>query len=108
MQPCAILLPTIGYEFLILRGLFLALGQPGYGQMKTAYFDCFSGISGDMVLGALVDAGASLAQIEADLRRLPVSGWKISAKKLRRGSLVATRILVETSEQHHHRSLSTI
>jgi len=77
-------------------------------QMRTAYFDCFSGISGDMVLGALVDAGANLAQIETHLRRLPVPAWKIFAEKVRRGGLVATRVLVETSEQHHHRSLSTI
>jgi pyridinium-3,5-bisthiocarboxylic acid mononucleotide nickel chelatase len=76
--------------------------------MRTAYFDCFSGISGDMALGALVDAGLDLAQIEAELRRLPISGWKISAEKVSRGSLAATRVLVETSEHHHHRSLSTI
>jgi uncharacterized protein (TIGR00299 family) protein len=76
--------------------------------MKIAYFDCFSGISGDMVLGTLVDAGCSLAQIECQLRRLPVSGWNISAEKVKRGGLAATRVLVETSEQHRHRSLSTI
>ena len=76
--------------------------------MKIAYFDCFSGISGDMVLGALVDAGCSFVQIETELRRLPVSGWKISAEKVKRGGLAATRVLVETSEQHHHRSLSVI
>ncbi len=76
--------------------------------MKTAYFDCFSGISGDMVLGALVDAGSNLDQIEAELRRLPISGWRISAEKISRGGLVATRVLVETSEHHHHRSLSII
>jgi pyridinium-3,5-bisthiocarboxylic acid mononucleotide nickel chelatase len=76
--------------------------------MKTAYFDCFSGISGDMMLGALVDVGADIVQIEAELRRLPVSGWKISAEKVKRGGLAATRVLVETSEHHHHRSLSTI
>ena len=38
--------------------------------MKIAYFDCFSGISGDMVLGALVDSGADLRQIEESLRQL--------------------------------------
>jgi pyridinium-3,5-bisthiocarboxylic acid mononucleotide nickel chelatase len=76
--------------------------------MKTAYFDCFSGISGDMILGAIVDAGCGVGQIEAGLRSLPVSGWTISAEKVKRGSLVATRVLVETAEQHHHRSLSTI
>jgi pyridinium-3,5-bisthiocarboxylic acid mononucleotide nickel chelatase len=77
-------------------------------HMKIAYFDCFSGISGDMVLGALVDAGCSLAQIEAELRRLPLSGWSISAEKAIRGGVAATRVHVECSEHHHHRSLSSI
>jgi pyridinium-3,5-bisthiocarboxylic acid mononucleotide nickel chelatase len=76
--------------------------------MKIAYFDCFSGISGDMVLGALVDAGASLAQIESELRRLPVPGWKISAEKVTRNGLAATRVKVGTSETHAHRSLHEI
>jgi uncharacterized protein (DUF111 family) len=62
--------------------------------MKIAYFDCFSGISGDMVLGALVDAGCNLAQLETDLARLPVRGWKISAEKVARGTLAATRVEV--------------
>jgi hypothetical protein len=77
-------------------------------HMKIAFFDCFSGISGDMVLGALVDAGCNLAQVEAELSRLPVYGWKISAEKVIQGGLAATRVHVECSEHHHHRSLSTI
>ena len=76
--------------------------------MKIAYFDCFSGISGDMVLGALVHAGCTLASLEAELRRLPLTGWKISAAKVRRGAIMATRVEVETTEHHHHRSLGTI
>jgi pyridinium-3,5-bisthiocarboxylic acid mononucleotide nickel chelatase len=76
--------------------------------MKIAYFDCFSGISGDMVLGALVDAGADLGQIELELRRLPVDGWKISAEKVKRRSLYATHVKVETAEHHPHRGLSEI
>ncbi|MFY9583381.1 MAG: nickel pincer cofactor biosynthesis protein LarC [Candidatus Acidiferrales bacterium] len=76
--------------------------------MKIAYFDCFSGISGDMVLGALVHAGCPLASLEAELRRLPLTGWKISAAKVRRGAVMATRVEVETTEHHHHRSLETI
>ncbi len=76
--------------------------------MRTAYFDCFSGISGDMVLGALVDAGANLAEIESQLRRLQVPDWKISSEKVTRHGLAATRVLVETAETHHHRSLSHI
>ena len=76
--------------------------------MKVAYFDCFSGISGDMVLGALVDAGCDLARLEAELRRLPLSGWQLRAEKVVRGGLTATQVKVETTEHHHHRSLGTI
>jgi uncharacterized protein (TIGR00299 family) protein len=79
--------------------------------MKTvgiAYFDCFSGISGDMVLGALVDAGADLGQIEQELRKLRLDGWKISAQKVQRRAIFATHVKVEASEHHHHRGLSVI
>ncbi len=76
--------------------------------MKTAYFDCFSGVSGDMVLGALVDAGVELAAIESELRRLPVSGWTISTETVKRGAIRATKVNVEAGEHHHHRSLGTI
>ena len=69
-------------------------------NIGIAYFDCFSGISGDMVLGALVDAGASLAAIEAELRKLKLPGWSISAEKIHRGAIVATQVKVHPSEDH--------
>src|SRR6202046_4857438 len=75
---------------------------------RIAYFDCFSGISGDMVLGALVDAGADLRAIEAQLRKLGLEGWSISAEKVKRGAIFATHVEVESSEGHHHRGLSVI
>jgi uncharacterized protein (TIGR00299 family) protein len=77
-------------------------------SVRIAYFDCFSGISGDMVLGALVDAGADLRAIEADLRKLRLEGWSISAEKVKRGAIFATQVKVETSQGHHHRGLSII
>jgi uncharacterized protein (TIGR00299 family) protein len=77
-------------------------------RVRTAYFDCFSGISGDMVLGALVDAGADLRAIEAELRKLGLEGWSISAEKVKRGAIAATHVRVESSEGHHHRGLSII
>ena len=77
-------------------------------SIRQAYFDCFSGISGDMVLGALVDAGADLRAIEADLRKLSLPGWSISATKVKRGEIFATQVKVETGEGHHHRGLSII
>src|SRR5487761_607812 len=76
--------------------------------MKLAYFDCFSGISGDMVLGALVDAGLDLRALEAELRKLNLDGWKISAEKVQRQAIRATKVNVETQEHHHHRHLSGI
>ncbi len=76
--------------------------------MRIAYFDCFSGISGDMVLGALVDAGADLSRLEAQLRLLQLPGWKISAEKVRRQALFATQVKVESHEHHPHRGLSEI
>ncbi|HXN21897.1 MAG TPA: nickel pincer cofactor biosynthesis protein LarC [Candidatus Dormibacteraeota bacterium] len=76
--------------------------------MKLIYFDCFSGISGDMVLGALVDAGCELAAIEAELKSLPISGWKMSAAKVPKKAITATHVHVEISETHHHRNLNTI
>src|SRR5487761_403356 len=76
--------------------------------MNLAYFDCFSGISGDMVLGALVDAGVDMRALEAELRKLNLDGWKISAEKVQRGAIRATKVNVESQEHHHHRHLSGI
>lgn len=75
---------------------------------KLAYFDGFSGASGDMVLGALVDAGLELARLEAELRKLPLGGWAIAAEKVKRGALQATHVKVSSTETHHHRGLSKI
>lgn len=76
--------------------------------MKIAYFDCFSGASGDMILGALLGAGCDRAALEEGLRRLPVSGWKLAVEKVQRKGISATRVSVETAEQQAHRSLATI
>jgi pyridinium-3,5-bisthiocarboxylic acid mononucleotide nickel chelatase len=76
--------------------------------MKLAYFDCFSGISGDMVLGALVDAGLDVEQLESELRKLPLDSWSISAERVKRKAIVATKVHVEAGQSHHHRHLSDI
>ena len=61
-----------------------------------------------MTLGALVDAGCNLAEMETHLRRLPVPGWKISAEKVVRRGFRATQVKVESSDPQRHRSLSAI
>jgi pyridinium-3,5-bisthiocarboxylic acid mononucleotide nickel chelatase len=76
--------------------------------MKVAYFDCFSGISGDMTLGALVDAGCPLDILRERLKGLQVPGWEISAEKVWKNGMAATHVRVKTEDTHTHRSLSTI
>jgi len=76
--------------------------------MKTAYFDCFSGISGDMTLGALVDAGCSLGALRSKLQGLRVPGWEISCEKVWKNGMAATHVRVKTEATQTHRSLTTI
>ncbi len=76
--------------------------------MKLAYFDCFSGISGDMTLGALLDAGCDIEQLRAELLGLQVPGWELSAEKVWKNGMAATYARVKTEDQQKHRSLSAI
>jgi pyridinium-3,5-bisthiocarboxylic acid mononucleotide nickel chelatase len=76
--------------------------------MKLAYFDCFSGISGDMTLGALVDAGCDLALLRAGLQALQVPGWTITSERVWKNGMSATFVRVTSEDQTKHRSLSTI
>ena len=76
--------------------------------MKAAYFDCFSGISGDMTLGALVDAGCPLDVLRSKLQGVQVPGWQISSEKVWKNGMAATQVRVKTEDTHTHRSLTTI
>ena len=76
--------------------------------MKLAYFDCFSGISGDMTLGALVDAGCPADLLRTELQALKISGWELSTEKVWKNGMSATYVRVKTEDQQKHRSLSTI
>ena len=78
-------------------------------MMKIAYFDPFSGASGDMILGALVDAGLSLTALRRELRKLPLEGYTISARKVERNGIGGTKVAVKvTHHDHHHRHLPDI
>jgi pyridinium-3,5-bisthiocarboxylic acid mononucleotide nickel chelatase len=76
--------------------------------MKLAYFDCFSGISGDMTLGALIDAGCSADYLRQELGKLQVPGWSLTTEKVWKNGMSATHVRVTTEDQQKHRSLTTI
>src|SRR6266704_4064318 len=76
--------------------------------MKLAYFDCFSGISGDMILGALVDAGCPPDHLRQELLGLNVPGWEIAAEKVWKNGMAATYARVTTQDEQKHRSLAAI
>ena len=78
--------------------------------MKVAYFDCPSGAAGDMIMASLVDAGVPLPALRAELGKLPLEGWTISAREVRKGAFRATKVDVEIDRHahRHHRSLGDI
>ena len=74
--------------------------------MKIAYFDCFSGISGDMALGALLDAGLSLSVLSGELKKLNLKGYELKKSRVRRGELVGTKfdcIVKNPHNKYSHR-----
>ncbi len=76
--------------------------------MKTLYFDCFAGTSGDMILGALVGAGVDPQALREQLSLLDVAGYEIEFETVNRSGLSATRAHVRTAHEHAHRHLSDI
>lgn len=76
--------------------------------MKLAYLDCASGIAGDMLLGALVDAGVDLAAIQAGIDSLGLTGVKLVREEVQRCGYRATKIDVQHEPEHAHRHLHHI
>jgi pyridinium-3,5-bisthiocarboxylic acid mononucleotide nickel chelatase len=76
--------------------------------MKTVYLDCFSGISGDMMLGALVDAGVDLGAIQAGIASLGLANCRLVAREVKRRGFRATKVDVEHEPEHAHRHLHHI
>jgi uncharacterized protein (TIGR00299 family) protein len=76
--------------------------------MKTLYFDCFAGASGDMILGALVDVGVDRRTLVEALSALNVSGYELNFETVDRSGISATRARVLTQHEHAHRHLGDI
>ena len=66
--------------------------------MRTAYFDCFSGISGDMTIGALIDAGASFEALQAQLATLNLPGYELALEKVTKHGIAGTKFHVRVHD----------
>ncbi len=62
--------------------------------MKILYFDCFAGAAGDMILGALLDAGLPFDELKRALGSLAVEGWDVSAERVVKTGVTATKFRV--------------
>lgn len=77
--------------------------------MKVLCYDCFSGISGDMNLGAMIDLGIDLSYLKSELGKLNLRGWDLVAEKAQRHGITGTKVTVkQTVHEHAHRHLSDI
>lgn len=75
--------------------------------MKTLYFDCFSGISGDMTIGALLDLGVDLGYLKTEMAKLPLIGsYSLDASRVVRANISAMKFDVKVEKDpghdHHH------
>ena len=76
--------------------------------MKIAYFDCFSGISGDMTVGALLDAGLKIETLEKELKKLGLTGYQLEVKKVVKKGISATKFKVKIKEEGVERRFKDI
>ncbi len=76
--------------------------------MRVAFFDCFAGVSGDMILGALVDVGVDIETLKEGLRELPLDGYEITHARVIKKGIAATSVVVHCHEQRIHWNLQDI
>jgi len=72
------------------------------------YLDCFSGISGDMFLGAMLDLGLDIDEFLNELNKIPIADYEIDIKKSIKGGITGTDVDISTKEHHPHRGLKDI
>ena len=76
--------------------------------MRQAYLDCSSGISGDMFLAVLIDAGVPVDRLFAELKKIPLGFYEFKRTRAGRGGLVGTRVEIRAPGEQPHRTLPDI
>jgi uncharacterized protein (TIGR00299 family) protein len=76
--------------------------------MVTAYFDCFSGIAGDMILGAFIDLGMDITFFKKEIKKIKFSGYTIDVKKIKKNDISASDVYIKVSEKQPCRTLEDI
>lgn len=76
--------------------------------MRIAHFDCFAGIAGDMILGALVDLGIDLDFLQNELKKLKIDDFELTAEQVVKKGVVGTKVNVIYEEGQVHRHLKDI
>jgi len=76
--------------------------------MTVAYFDCFSGIAGDMILGAFIDIGMDEKFFKKEIKKLNLKGYKIDVKRVKKNNIVASDVYIKVDEKQPHRTLKDI
>jgi hypothetical protein len=66
-----------------------------------AYFDCFAGAAGDMIVAALLDAGADFDRLRAELAKLDLGGYELRVESVQRGGIAGTQFHVDVADEHH-------
>jgi len=77
-------------------------------EKKIIFLEPFSGISGDMMIGAILDLGFSFEQLQDKLNQLPLKEYRLSSQKCHRSGIEATKFDVQVGHSHHHRNFEDI
>lgn len=70
--------------------------------MRVAYFDCFSGASGDMIIGSLLDAGLDIEKLKQEVSKLNLTHYGLEVEQAMKGTIGGSKAIISVQQHHHH------
>ena len=83
-----------------------AISHASGAEMKTLYLDIFSGISGDMFIGALIDLGVDAHDLEHELEKLELEGYHLHVSRAHKAAIEGVKFDVHLAQEHSHEHMS--